>query len=112
MLTDKLKEYSKSGIYPFHMPGHKRNRIGDLPYELDVTEIDGFDNLHDPGGIIREIERKAEKLFRAKRAFRKARLHARERRNGRYPSLDKSRHKGGRKGDNSAQLPQIGLQRG
>ena len=69
MLTDKLKEYSKSGIYPFHMPGHKRNRVGDLPYELDVTEIDGFDNLHDPCGIIREIERNAEKLFRAKRAF-------------------------------------------
>lgn len=49
MLYDKLKKYSKSGVYPFHMPGHKRNTAlsdGTMPYEIDLTEIDGFDNLH------------------------------------------------------------------
>lgn len=42
MLYDKLKNYSKSGIYPFHMPGHKRTDIteeGIIPYNIDITEI-------------------------------------------------------------------------
>ena len=69
MLEDKLKRYAQSGIYPFHMPGHKRNFSGCLPYELDVTEIDGFDNLHEPEGCLREIERRAERLYDSKRAF-------------------------------------------
>ena len=48
MLYDKLKNYSKSGIYPFHMPGHKRTDIteeGIIPYNIDITEIHDFDNL-------------------------------------------------------------------
>ena len=66
MLYDKLKSYKEIGIYPFHMPGHKRNDIssdGLLPYEIDLTEIDGFDNLHNACGCIREVEKKAEKLY-------------------------------------------------
>ena len=53
MLYDKLKNYSKSGIYPFHMPGHKRTDIteeGIIPYNIDITEIHDFDNLHSPNG--------------------------------------------------------------
>lgn len=72
MLYDKLKSYKDSGIYPFHMPGHKRNDIandGLLPYNIDLTEIDGFDNLHNAVGCIREIEKKAEKLYDVNRAF-------------------------------------------
>ena len=48
-LYKKLEEYGKSDFYPFHMPGHKRNPLaveGDFPVERDITEIDGFDNLH------------------------------------------------------------------
>lgn len=72
MLYDKLKSYKDSGIYPFHMPGHKRNDIlndGLIPYGIDLTEIEGFDNLHNACGCIREIEKKAEKLYRVNRAF-------------------------------------------
>ena len=70
MLYDKLKRYSQSNAYPFHMPGHKRRRLDDtLPYEIDITEINGFDYLHDPQGCIREVECKAERLFHAQRAF-------------------------------------------
>ena len=69
MLTDKLKDYARSGVYPFHMPGHKRQPIGDLPFELDLTEIDGFDYLHDPQGCIRAVECQAQRLFEAERAF-------------------------------------------
>lgn len=40
-----------------HMPGHKRNT--ELltmvnPYSIDITEIDGFDNLHRPEGILKK----------------------------------------------------------
>lgn len=72
MLYDKLKNYSKSGIYPFHMPGHKRTDIteeGIIPYNIDITEIHDFDNLHSPNGVIDEIQKKAAKPYNAKNAF-------------------------------------------
>ena len=67
-LYDKLMAYSISGHYGFHMPGHKRNTalLGTgLPYGLDITEIDGFDDLHHARGIIREGQECAAKLYHA-----------------------------------------------
>ena len=62
-LYQYLKEYSKE-IYPMHMPGHKRNFpiVGETPLkEIDVTEVEGTDDLHDPEGIIlRSMEKTAE----------------------------------------------------
>lgn len=64
-LLEKLKAYGETDMYPMHMPGHKR-RV--LPKELggirtmDITEIEGFDNLHDARGIIREAEEFAADL--------------------------------------------------
>ena len=59
-LYRKLKEYANTGYYPFHMPGHKRNTAlnstAELPYELDITEIDGFDDLHHSEGILKELQ--------------------------------------------------------
>lgn len=72
MLYDKLKMYSESGVYPFHMPGHKRNTAlsdGTMPYEIDLTEIDGFDNLHNAEGCILEVQNLAEELYNVKKAF-------------------------------------------
>lgn len=70
MLLDKLKNYSKNGIYPFHMPGHKRNfEDNNLPYKLDLTEINGFDNLHEANGCIKSIEEKSAKLFSVNKSF-------------------------------------------
>ncbi len=67
-LYDKLRAYSGSGHYGFHMPGHKRNTdiLGtDLPYGLDITEIDGFDDLHHARGIIKEGEERAAAVYHA-----------------------------------------------
>ena len=50
-LYDKLKAYSESDFYAFHMPGHKRKMHMSWdanPYTVDITEIEGFDDLHHP----------------------------------------------------------------
>lgn len=66
-LEDKLKEL---GTYPFHMPGHKRNKkFGITGSEIDITEIDGFDNLHCPIGIIADIEKDLEKIYKSKKSL-------------------------------------------
>lgn len=69
-MLQKLQDYTAGDAYPFHMPGHKRQlENADFPFSIDITEIDGFDNLHHPEGCIKEIEEKAAKLYRAERAF-------------------------------------------
>ncbi|MBQ9989939.1 MAG: aminotransferase class I/II-fold pyridoxal phosphate-dependent enzyme [Lachnospiraceae bacterium] len=71
-IIEALEGLQQAGVYPFHMPGHKR-RMKDHPlsqaYERDITEIDGFDNLHDPQGIILEAMEKAKKLYGTKESF-------------------------------------------
>ena len=67
-LKEKLIEYSKSGIYPMHMPGHKRNAGSFSDVEnIDFTEVEGLDNLHDPDGILKEsmadVERNLWMMF-------------------------------------------------
>lgn len=71
-LHEKLEEYGRSDYYPFHMPGHKRNRdivTAGNPYAIDITEIDGFDNLHEPEGIIQEEMERARRLFGAEETY-------------------------------------------
>ena len=54
------------------MPGHKRNAWGELPsqlYRLDITEIDGFDNLHQPEGILKELQEQAAGFCGAEESF-------------------------------------------
>ena len=72
MLYDKLIEYAASGIYPMHMPGHKRNAQylpRGLPYDIDITEIQDFDDLHDPRGVLRETAETAAELYGSEKAF-------------------------------------------
>lgn len=64
-LYSKLNAYGNSDMYPFHMPGHKRSNRFDSFYKMDITEIDGFDNLHHPESIILEAEKRAAHLFGA-----------------------------------------------
>lgn len=67
-LFAKLKNYSESDYYAFHMPGHKRNL--DLmqetsPYRIDITEIDGFDDLHHAEGILKDAQERAARVYHA-----------------------------------------------
>ena len=65
-LYDALIEYGKSDYVPFHMPGHKRKVMEfENPYSFDITEIDGFDNLHHAEGILKEAQKYAASVCQA-----------------------------------------------
>ena len=69
-LMQQLEQYSRSDYYPFHMPGHKRStRIGFLPAKIDITEIEGFDNLHAASGVLAKAQNRAARLFGAEESF-------------------------------------------
>ncbi|MBE5958819.1 MAG: aminotransferase class V-fold PLP-dependent enzyme [Lachnospiraceae bacterium] len=71
-LYNKLLDFRKLNRYPFHMPGHKRNSnevsIVD-PFEIDITEIEGFDNLHNPEDIIKREMDRAAKFYGSKKSY-------------------------------------------
>lgn len=53
-----------------HMPGHKRNpAFAPGSFMHDITEIDGLDDLHDPHGVILNIEKKASLLYSSDAAY-------------------------------------------
>ena len=67
-LYDELKKYEQSDFYGFHMPGHKRNgglTGAALPYGIDITEIDGFADLHHAKGILKEMQERTANLYHA-----------------------------------------------
>ena len=68
-LNKKLQKLAEADIYPFHMPGHKRNAAGVTavgnPFLSDITEIEGFDNLHHPEGVLLESMRAAASVYGA-----------------------------------------------
>ncbi len=70
MLDQKLDEYAKTGAYPFHMPGHKRVSLRDFdPYSIDITEIPGFDDLHDAHDLIQKLQQGYVDLYGAQNAY-------------------------------------------
>ncbi len=72
-LFERLSALSNDSL-PMHMPGHKR-RVDLAPYlaalsaGLDITEIEGFDNLHDPQGLLLELSQRAAALYGAHASF-------------------------------------------
>ncbi len=71
-LYQALRSYEREDIYPFHMPGHKRNKEimeNWFPAGMDITEVTGFDNLHHPEDIILEAMENAAALYKVKKTF-------------------------------------------
>ena len=71
-LYRRLKDYSKTDYYPYHMPGHKRLLCGEFPREImdiDITEIDGFDNLHHAEDILKESMNSAAAVSNSDRKY-------------------------------------------
>lgn len=71
-LYDSLVRYGEADWYPCHMPGHKRRGViegfSDF-FQIDITEIDDFDNLHQAEGIIRQAQERAAALYGAEETF-------------------------------------------
>lgn len=95
-LLEKLAAYSETDMLPMHMPGHKRKESFDhikseildaaaltsepdeggsfdylriLNAHLDITEITGFDDLHNPTGILKEGMELAASLYGCDKAY-------------------------------------------
>ncbi len=73
-LFEMLEAYAARGIRAMHMPGHKRRAdaaryLAALGTGLDITEIDGFDNLHRPSGVLKDAMARAARLWGSRRAF-------------------------------------------
>ena len=59
-ICDFVKRYAEADCVRAHMPGHK-GKGGIEKY--DITEIDGFDNLHQAEGILLDVEKKVNKMY-------------------------------------------------
>lgn len=73
-LTERLSTYAASDAYPFHMPGHKRQiKMGITsfpnPFSVDITEIEGFDNLHHAENILKDSMESAASAYGADRSW-------------------------------------------
>ncbi|SEG13894.1 lysine decarboxylase [Caloramator fervidus] len=76
-LINGILDYIKQKNIPFHMPGHKNNAkdfeelkvIQKYLFDMDLTEVDGLDNLHSPEGIIKETQEKISKCLGSEESF-------------------------------------------
>ena len=82
LLINRLKTYASGPFYPFHMPGHKRlvcleteknAGMGAMdfpnPFLMDITEIEGFDNLHHAQGILRRSMEWAANIYGSRKTW-------------------------------------------
>ena len=56
-ITNKLEELIDNKVISMHVPGHKNMTIGNLnqlKINMDMTEITGLDDMHQPEDIILE----------------------------------------------------------
>lgn len=71
-IYERLLQFQKEDRYPFHMPGHKRrleNELSTHMFQWDITEIDGFDELFDPAGIIKESMEELRKFYQTEKTW-------------------------------------------
>ena len=73
-LLERLQDHHREGYLSLHMPGHKEN-TGLAPYlnvlnaGLDITELPGFDDLHDPNEVLAQAMSRAAKLWQAPKSW-------------------------------------------
>ena len=77
-ILEALGAYGRSGIYPFHTPGHKFGRFADADLEalvgreglaLDLPALTATDNTFHPSGCVREAQQLAADLMGARESF-------------------------------------------
>lgn len=64
-LLEALAKYLEDGVVRFHMPGHKGGRrldpmvsrlVGEQAFTLDITGVEGMDDLHQPQGVLAQAQ--------------------------------------------------------
>ena len=78
-LIEGLKKYLDENNSPFSMPGHKQGRgfnipslginLNDIITKIDLTEVDGIDNLHKPENIIKESLDMLKSYYNSKKSY-------------------------------------------
>lgn len=63
-ICDFVRGYAQQNALRLHMPGHKGRGVLGVE-QWDITEISGADSLYEAGGIIRESELNASRIFGA-----------------------------------------------
>ena len=77
-LIEFLKRHAALGAASFHMPGHKGGKLysrlglaNEFQYlpSLDITEIEGADNLFQPEGPLEQLMERYRRLYESKEAY-------------------------------------------
>ncbi len=75
-LINGIKKVDGENLISFHMPGHKNNKEFFNKYlnaidliDMDLTEIPGTDNLHDPENIIKQSQIKLSKCYKSLKSY-------------------------------------------
>ena len=77
-LFDAIINYINEDITPFHIPSHKMGRginpkwkeyAGENIFKMDICEVQGLDDLHQPEGVIKEAQELAAEAWGAERTF-------------------------------------------
>lgn len=74
-LVQAIIKFKEANPISFHVPGHKGGLLSGLPDELrsaldyDFTELTGLDDLHEPDGVIEEVQKKLASFYGADQSF-------------------------------------------
>ncbi|MBQ3573376.1 MAG: aminotransferase class I/II-fold pyridoxal phosphate-dependent enzyme [Clostridia bacterium] len=73
-LLKELKKFAKKDKISMHIPGHKGGRglsayFKKSAFSIDLTEVEGTDNLQNPNGILKTSQDNCAKIFGAGESF-------------------------------------------
>lgn len=72
-VLERMALYRKEKHIPFHMPGHKRSTqlsyLKHLVADLDFSEIDGMDDLHQPKEMLKDTMLLAKNLWNSQNSY-------------------------------------------
>lgn len=73
-LLKELKKFAKKDKISMHIPGHKSGRglgayFKKSAFSIDLTEVEGTDNLQNPTGILKTAQETCAKIFGAGESF-------------------------------------------
>lgn len=71
IMTNSIEKYTDS-VKSYHMPGHKNGHLQLIKnlWKVDVTEVEGTDDLHHASGIIEEVHKKITHIYCQKEFYK------------------------------------------